>query len=131
MDEYMPVIPRAPVRRRMTYLARSRRHLQKLSPYLSVILLTVPFAFAEPVKVAALYVIGKGSWLTGSIMLVTAYAVSIFIVERLFRVVKPKMMTLRWFAVSWNWFTGIRDSVLNSVFRRKRVDTRFNRSSDT
>ena len=79
----MPAIPRLPRRRRMTSLARLRRHLQQFGPYLSVILLTVPFAFAEPVKIVALYVIGKGSWLTGAAMLITAYAISIYIVERL------------------------------------------------
>ena len=114
----MPAITRSPRRRRMTYLARLRRYLQQMGPYLSVILLTVPFAFAEPVKIVALYVIGKGSWVTGGAMLITAYAISVCIVERLFRVLKSKMMTLRWFAVPWDWFVRIRDKALNWIFHR-------------
>jgi hypothetical protein len=31
-------------------------------------------------------------------MIVAAYAWSVFVVERLFRIVKPKLLTLRWFA---------------------------------
>jgi hypothetical protein len=31
-----------------------------------------------------------------------AYAVSLLIIERLFRAVKPKLMTLGWFASLWN-----------------------------
>ena len=105
----MPAITRSPRRQRMTGLARLRRYLQQIGPNLSLILLTVPFAFAEPVKIVALYVIGKGSWLTGAAMLIAAYAISIYIVERLFRILKPKMMTLRWFAVPWIWFARTRD----------------------
>ena len=121
----MPAIPRSPRRRPMTYVARLRRHLQQFGSYLSVILLTVPFAFAEPVKIVALYVIGKGSWLTGAAMLITAYAISIYIVERLFRILKPKMMTLRWFAVPWVWFVRTRDRTSNWVFHRNRGQYKF------
>jgi len=31
-------------------------------------------------------------------MIVAAYGWSVFVVERLFRIVKPKLLTLRWFA---------------------------------
>ena len=103
----------------MTYVARLRRRLQQTAPYLSIVMLTVPFAFAEPVKIAALYVIGKGSWLTGIMMLITAYAISIYIVERLFRVLKPKLMTLEWFAVLWNWFSKTREGIADWVFHPK------------
>jgi hypothetical protein len=34
-------------------------------------------------------------------MIVIAYAGSLFVVERLFRIVKPKLMTLSWFAKLW------------------------------
>ena len=45
----------------------------------------------------ALVVAGKGRWLTGTGMLVVTYAASLLIVERLFRVVKPKLMMMGWF----------------------------------
>ena len=45
---------------RMTFLARNRRRLQKISPYLSLVLLLVPLLLVEPLKVVALVVAGKG-----------------------------------------------------------------------
>jgi hypothetical protein len=45
-------------------------------------------------------------------MIVIAYAASFLLVERLFRIVKPKLLTLPWF--SWLWARFI-------VFRGKAV----------
>jgi hypothetical protein len=40
---------------------------------------------------------GEGHWITGTVMIIAAYVGSRFVVERLFRIVKPKLMTLSWF----------------------------------
>ena len=50
----------------------------------------------EPLQIVALFVAGGGHWLSSTAMIVGAYAVSLLIIERLFRAVKPKLMTLRW-----------------------------------
>jgi len=92
----------------MTFLARIRRRLQKISPYLSLVLLLIPLLLVEPLKVVALVVAGKGHWLTGTGMLVVTYAASLLIVERLFRVVKPKLMMMGWFAKLWAGFVAPR-----------------------
>jgi hypothetical protein len=55
-------------------------------------------AIVEPAKFLALLAAGKGHWLPGTAMIVAAYAVSLFIVERLFRLVRPKLLMLNWFA---------------------------------
>src|ERR1700716_50817 len=94
----MPSIPRTSRRRKMMVLASARRRIQKLGPYQSMALLLVPVTLVEPLKFVALFVAGEGHWLTGTGMILGAYAVSILLVERLFRVVKPKLMTLSWFA---------------------------------
>jgi hypothetical protein len=105
----MPPIARARPRRGMTAIARTRRRLQQTGPYLSLLLMLLPLLLVEPLKIAALVVAGKGHWMSGTGILVAAYAVSLLFVERLFKVVKPKLMTLDWFARSWTWFTAIRD----------------------
>src|SRR5512132_4000807 len=92
----MPLIARIRRRRGMTFLARTRRRLQKMSPYLSLVLLLVPLLLVEPLKLVAVFIAGKGHWLTGTGMLIGAYAVSLLFVERLFRMIKPKLMTLGW-----------------------------------
>jgi len=91
----MPLIARIRRRREMTFLARTRRRLQKMSPYLSLALLLVPLLLVEPLKLVAVFIAGKGHWLTGTGMLIGAYAVSLLFVERLFRMIKPKFDDVR------------------------------------
>jgi len=105
----MPLIARIRRPGKMTALARTRRRLQKIRPYLSLVMLLVPLLIVEPLKLLALIVAGKGHWFTGTGMILGAYAVSLLVVERLFRVVKPKLMTISWFSKLWTWFTAIRD----------------------
>jgi hypothetical protein len=105
----MPPIARPCRRREMTVIARTRRRLQQTGPYLSLILIFVPLLLVEPLKLAALVLAGKGHWMSGTGILIAAYAVSLLFVERLFKVLKPKLMTLEWFAKLWTWITAIRN----------------------
>ena len=107
----MPLITRMRRRRGMTFLARIRRRLQQMGPYPSLVLLLVPLLLVEPLKLVAVFVAGKGHWLTGTGMLVAAYAASLLVVERLFRVVKPKLMILGWFARMWTWVVTLRNKL--------------------
>jgi hypothetical protein len=77
----------------------------------------LPLLLVEPLKMVALAVAGKGHWLTGAGMMLGAYAGSLLIVERLFRVVKPKLMMMDWFSIGWNWFTGFRDKTVGWLKR--------------
>ena len=108
----MPLLRRTNQRREMTLLARARRRIQRLSPYQSLALLMVPVALVEPLKLVALFVAGGGHWLTGTGIMVAAYAASLLVLERLFRVVKPKLLTLVWFAKVWSWVIALRDKVI-------------------
>jgi hypothetical protein len=58
----MPLIVRIRRRREMTFLARTRRRLQKMSPYLSLALLLVPLLLVEPLKFVAVFIAGKGAY---------------------------------------------------------------------
>jgi hypothetical protein len=106
----MPVVARKP-RRKMTALASARRQIQQLGPYQSLALMLLPILLVEPLKIVALFVAGNGHWLTGTGIMMAAYAVSLVFVERLFKVVKSKLMTMNWFANMWTWFTTIRDAM--------------------
>jgi hypothetical protein len=101
-----------PPRRETAALVRARRRIQKLSPYQSLALLLVPVVLVEPLKLVALFVAGEGHWLTGTGMIIGAYAFSLLVVERLFRAVKPKLMTLSWFAKLWTRLVALRNKVI-------------------
>lgn len=98
----------APKRRLMTVLVRARRRIQKLGPYQSLILVLLPTLLVEPLKLVAVYVAGEGHWLSGTGIMIAAYAVSLLVVERLFTLAKPKLMTIGWFATFWIWYTNVR-----------------------
>ena len=78
-----------------------KRLIERLGPYQSLALLGIPVCLVEPLKVIALLVAGKGHWITGTFMITLAYAASLLVVERLFEIVKPKLLQLRWFAKLW------------------------------
>ena len=75
-----------------------RRRIERLPPYPSLLLLGIPTFIVECTKLAALVVAGKGHWLEGATFLVCAYGASALTTERLFVMVKPKLLTLPWFA---------------------------------
>lgn len=98
-------------------IARIRRRIEALGPYQSLLLLCVPTCLVEPSKLIALAVVGDGHWITGTLMIIAAYATSLFLVERLFRIVKPKLLTLRWFSRVWSWLVEVKRRALNCFAR--------------
>ena len=96
---------------------QSLRHfIERLSPYQALTLLAVPVCLVEPLKLAAVAVVGEGHWITGAAMIAAAYAGSLLLVERLFLLVKPKLLRLRWFARLLAWVI-VRRYLLIKVLR--------------
>lgn len=93
-------------------MGRIRRQIERLGPYQSLALLAVPVCTVEPAKLLAVALVGKGHWITGTIMIVLAYAASLFVVHKLFVIVKPKLLKLRWFARAWGSLLTMRRRVL-------------------
>lgn len=92
-----------------------RSGVERLGPYPSLFLLALPVCTVEPLKLVAVAVAGEGHWLTGILMIIVCYAVSLLVVERLFVVVKPKLLTLPWFAQLWEWFVSVRLRVVKPL----------------
>ncbi|HEX3937437.1 MAG TPA: hypothetical protein VHX43_08015 [Xanthobacteraceae bacterium] len=95
----------------MRTLEALRHRIEPLPPYASLLLIGVPLAVVEPLKLAIVLLAGDGHWLTGIFAMIGAYAVSLFITHWLFGVVKPKLLKLSWFATLWNWYCATRDKV--------------------
>jgi ATP-dependent DNA ligase len=85
-----------------------RRTIEDLRPYPSLLLLGLPVATVEPLKLVAVASAGKGHWISGTVMIAACYAFSLLVVERLFAVVKPKLLTIPWFATVWEAFLSVR-----------------------
>ena len=103
--------------------------MEGLGPYQSLVILAVPTSLVEPLKLVALAVAGEGHWITGTIMIVAAYATSLLLVERLFVIVKPKLLTLRWFARLWELFVILRSKIIRVFGLRHRHESRCGAAS--
>jgi hypothetical protein len=86
-------------------LGRLRRRIEGLPPYPSLFILAAPLAVVEPLKLATVCIAGEGHWVTSGLVMLFAYAVSLFVTHRMFVVVKPKLLTLPWFARAWAKFS--------------------------
>jgi hypothetical protein len=95
--------------------ARVRAWIENLGPYQSLLVLAVPVCLVEPMKLAAVAIAGDGHWITGTGMIVAAYAASLLLIERLFRIVKPKLLALPWFAAAWARFVALRAMIMRSI----------------
>jgi hypothetical protein len=84
-----------------------KRSIEGLGPYPSLFLLALPRATVEPLKLAAVAAAGKGHWLAGTVMIVICYAFSLFVVERLFVIVKPKLLAIPSVAKLWKAFVSV------------------------
>ncbi|MET0744004.1 MAG: hypothetical protein ABWY78_11590 [Microvirga sp.] len=89
--------------------------LEALTPYQALVVLAVPFLILEPLKLLALVVIARGHVVTGTAFLVGLHGLSLLSTERLFAVVKPRLLTIRWFNHLWGFVVLIRDDLVRRV----------------
>jgi len=77
-----------------------------LGPYPSLLLLGIPVVILEPLKPLGFYVMATGHPIQGSIILAGAEVAKVVVVERLFRISRDKLLTIRWFAWGYRIVTG-------------------------
>ena len=53
-----------------------RRSLKRLGPYQSLLVLAVPLAIVEPLKLIAVYSVGEGHFVAGTFLMICAYGSS-------------------------------------------------------
>ena len=115
----------------MIFSRSLRRWIQGLGPYSSLALLSIPVAIVEPLKLSAVFIFGEGHRLTGIIVVACAYAVSLLLVEQLFKLVKPKLLTLVWFSKLWSIFLFARRRILRwgRAILNSALSTQVNRKT--
>jgi hypothetical protein len=104
-----------------------RKSIEALRPYPSLFLLALPTATVEPLKLAAVAVAGKGHWVAGTAMVVGCYAFSLLVIERLFVIVKPKLVMIPWFAQLWERVLSLRTRMLGMLRDRAGTSRRIGR----
>ena len=110
----------------MRFLSRLRliqaleRLIANLPPYVLLVLLVVPFAVAEGAKAYAVILMGSGHFMTGVLIFIGAYVVSILVCERIFHAGRAQLMTIGWFARGFAWVMGYKDRLF-AWFRTTEV----------
>jgi membrane-bound ClpP family serine protease len=75
--------------------------LKRLNPYAALVIFAIPFIIVEPIKVFSLFWIGLGHFVSGTLLLVASYVISLLIVERLFNATSAQLLSIPWFRWSY------------------------------
>jgi hypothetical protein len=97
-----------PFGRRLMQLAIFQ-HLQSwidgLNRYAALALFLIPLALLEPVKPVSFYMIAHKKHLLGLIILSGGELLKVTLLERIFSMTKPQLMTFKWFAWCYGRWT--------------------------
>jgi hypothetical protein len=109
------------------------RVIEQLGPYTTLALFLVPVILLEPAKPVGLYLIAERHFVHGAIVIGGAELLKIVIVERIYHIGYPKLMTIPLFAVvhdfvmGWlDWFKAM--PAWQAVTHQFRSITRWSRS---
>jgi hypothetical protein len=85
---------------------RITRAIESLGPYTTLVLFVVPLAVLEPAKPVGFYLIAEGHYVHGVMVIAGAELLKIAIVERIYHIGKPKLMTIPLFARIHDFASG-------------------------
>ena len=80
--------------------------IASLGPYATLAAFLIPVILLEPIKPVAAYLIASGHLVTGVTALVLGEVLKIMIVERIFQIGRPKLMTIYAFARVYEFAMG-------------------------
>lgn len=93
----------------------AERRIQTLPPYGALALFLLPTLLLLPVKLLALWLIGQGKVLAGTLVILSAKVAGTAVVARLFSLTQPALMRLDWFAKLYGRWTGWKTALLAQV----------------
>lgn len=100
---------------RHALVAAIERAARRLPPWGALLAFLVPLTTLLPVKIAAVWLIGTGHYLSGLVVLVIGKTVGTALSARLFTLVHPQLMSFPWFAASYAWVVAFKARVLGYV----------------
>ena len=86
--------------------AKLKAGIERLGPYTTLVLFLVPLIVLEPFKPAGMYLVAKGHLVIGVVVVVVGEVLKIGTVEQIFRIGRPKLMTIPAFAKTYNFLMG-------------------------
>jgi hypothetical protein len=89
--------------------------VRRLPPYAALALFGLPALLLLPVKLLALWAIGRGHALVGLLVIVAAKLIGTAVVARLFTLTQPALMSLSWFARGYARWTAWKEDLLARV----------------
>lgn len=112
--------------------------IRGLPPYAALLLFALPALALLPIKLLALWLIGQGRVLLGTLVIVLAKIIGTALVARLFTLTQPALMRLDWFARGYARWAAWKEALLawaraSAVWRaarglRRRMRLRWRRS---
>lgn len=100
--------------------------VQALPPYGALTILLLPTLLLVPVKLLALWLLGQGKVLAGTLVILAAKLVGTAIVARLFNLTRASLMQLAWFARLYTRWIAWKEILLAQV--RASWPWRFSRA---
>ena len=89
--------------------------IRALPPYAALALFLLPTAMLLPVKLLALWLIGQGQVVFGTLVILGAKVVGTTAVARLFALTRPALMQLNWFARLYTRWIDWKEALLTQV----------------
>jgi hypothetical protein len=102
---------------RLPFFAWLERRLLALPPYAALATFALPALALLPVKIAALYLIGRGHGGMGLVVLLAAKFIGTAVLAWLFALTQPTLMRLAWFARWYPRWKAWKDRVMDEVRR--------------
>ena len=117
---------------RLPLWAKLEKLILALPPWAALLVFALPALALVPVKLLALYLLGRGYLLSGLVLVIAAKITGTALAARLFQLTHPALMKLPWFArlyVPWKlWkdrvLAQVRTSRLWAQFRRLKLRLR-------
>jgi hypothetical protein len=100
---------------RLPPFAALERLIRRLPPYAALAVFFVPTLLLLPIKLLALWLIGRGHALLGLAVIVGAKLVGTAIVARLFALTHDALMRLPWFARAYTRWVRWKDALMAQV----------------
>ena len=91
---------------RLVEIAEAR--VAQLNRYVILVLLAVPFAIAEPLKIYGVLMLGEGHFIRGAVILALAYLASFLLIERIYHAGRDKLLSIGWFGWIMGQITRVR-----------------------